>query len=195
MTGIRRTLLPVSLVALAAALLLGISAGANPSRGGQTAAECAGEDASPVNTKPRRLRKAIRCLVNNERTRSGKQPVEPVRELNQVARKHTKVMRREDCLGHKCPGEPRLEKRIIRSGYLDAGGSYGFGENIGCAVSPRKMVEIWMAKNKTRRIVLRNRFRDFGVGAVGGAPKVRRCAAGRPFGTFTLLMAWRTIEP
>lgn len=197
MGGTRRTLQLVALVAVAAvaALVLGAHAGGYEAHAGSTGADCANADASPAQTKPRKLRQAILCLVNDERASAGRREVTANRDLRRVAQKHTKVMRRKGCLRHKCKGEKPLKRRIIRSGYLDAGGRYGFGENIGCASSPATMVEIWMKRRQTRKVVLRKRFRDVGVGAVRRAPKIARCEDGMPFGTFTLLQAWRSKQP
>lgn len=175
--------------ALVAALLVLLAGTVGPSAA--QAAGCAKANASPSEASSTELAAAVACLVNKERKQAGKKPVKPNRDLARVAAKHTGVMLETDCLDHRCPGESRLEERILRSGYLDRGGRYGFGENTGCAITPAAMVDVWMAKRRPSRIILGKRFRDVGIAASKGSPDVAGCDEGGPRATYTLILAWR----
>lgn len=189
----------VALAMLAAATLtagpLGPPAAAAEAAEAAEARGCAGADATPAETTARKLGRAVMCLVNQRRARSDRNRLSPNRDLARVARKHTRVMFAQNCRQDPCRGEKPLQRRILNSGYLDAGGRYGYGESIGCSTTPRVMVRTWLGRRAQRKILLGRRYRDVGIGPAKGAPPVfDRCSEGAPTATYTLLLAWRSRQ-
>ena len=140
------------------------------------------------------LRKAVRCLINVERTERDRRPLRVNDELTLIAKRHTRVMLEENCFEHECPGERPLRKRIETSGYVKPGERYGYGENLGCSQTPKGMVDAWMnsANRYHRRNILDRQFRHFGIGAARGAPGAagEGCAVARTV-TYTVIFGWR----
>lgn len=188
-----------ALAALLAAILLasfwaGLLASPAPDRAGAVAAQraCANADSPPPAVTRSEMRKALACLLRRERAQRDRKRVKPNAALNRVAQKHTRKMVKQNCFRHQCKGEDPLGKRIEDSGYLKPGDRYGFGQILGCATTPRKMVEQWMRKRAARRTILDRSFRHLGVGAVKGAPKVvESCQVPNAYATYTALFAWR----
>jgi uncharacterized protein YkwD len=177
----------LGVLALAGAGL--VSGGAAAAGGGSP---CANADASPAEATPGELRRAVKCLVSRARARRDRPTVRPQRPLKRIAQRHTKVMIERNCFVHRCPGEAPLEKRIANSDYVEPGDRFGYGEVLGCAPSPRTMVEQWMAERVSRRTILDPAFRHVGVGGVEGAPAVaEQCRPRELYATFTVLFAWR----
>jgi uncharacterized protein YkwD len=150
-------------------------------------------DDTPDQATGRQLRKALACLINAERAERDRRRVRPNADLTAIARRHTKVMVKEDCFKHQCPGERSLRKRIEGS-YVKGGGRYGYGENLGCSTTPAGMVEVWMNNSFHRKNILDGRFRHFGIGAKNGSPYPRgseQCSPGGDYMTYTVIFGWR----
>jgi uncharacterized protein YkwD len=181
-------LLPLLAVAAAIALLAAGAGRAGAGEAVRAGAGCphAGEPAGQVSIGG--LRKAILCLINEERRRHGVKPVGRSRALQEVASRHTKVMIRTGCLAHRCAGEPPLATRIRRSGYLAGAREWRFAENTGCARSAKAMVANWMATTFHRVNILRPSFRDVGVGPSHRHVK-KRCPRG--YDTFSAILGFR----
>jgi uncharacterized protein YkwD len=181
-----RPLVAVALCAAAVAASTG-PAGASQAAGGEGGG-CphAGEPAGRVSIGG--LRKAILCLVNEERRRHGRAGIGRNRALQQVANRHTEVMIRTGCMAHRCPGEAPLATRVRRSGYTAGARKWRFAENTGCARTAKAMIANWMGTTFHRINLLRPGFRDIGVG-----PSHRRVAKRCPRGydTFTAILAFR----
>ena len=179
-----------ALMALALALLIsppGLDA--NALGGG-----CAHADATPDQASSKQLRKALACLINRERADRNRVRVRPNADLAGIARRHTKVMVKENCFKHECPGERPLKKRIESSGYIKGGGRYGYGENLGCSRTPALMIEAWMTSSFHRKNIVDRRFRHLGIGAKNGSPYPRGanlCRPGKDYMTYTAIFAWR----
>jgi uncharacterized protein YkwD len=154
---------------------------------GQTRA-CPNAKAPAADLSRKALRRVTTCLINNLRRNRGQVPVSRNLRLQRAAQRHTRVMVRTSCLKHRCPGEPRLQRRIRRSGYLDGARRWSFAENTGCAQTARAMIRSWRQSRFHRTNMLGPRFRDIGVGVVG-RPARARCPA--KAATFTALLAWR----
>ena len=154
-------------------------------------------DDVPGEATARQMRKAVRCLINEERAARDRRRLRSNRPLARIAQAHSKVMVADDCFTHRCPGERPLRKRIESSNYLAAGGRYGYGENLGCSRTPQGMVNEWMATSFHRENILERRFRHIGVGAKRGSPFPpggEDCAPGRQYMTYTVIFAWRKAE-
>ena len=139
----------------------------------------------------RELRRAVRCLINQERRARGATKLVRDPSLEHAAASHGKVMVATDCLEHRCPGEASLDNRIATAGYFDDSLKWEYAENTGCAPSAEAMVTSWMA-SQTHRVYLVDRdFRDLGVGAVQ-TPVDSLCE--NDYATFAIVVAWRELD-
>ncbi|MGI9019763.1 MAG: CAP domain-containing protein [Solirubrobacterales bacterium] len=177
--GVRAT----GAVALAVGLL-GVLA-PSPAR----AAQCANAGAGIDDARARQLAGAARCLINEDRAQRDLRRLGSDSRLRKTAARHNEVMMREGCWSHECPGEPDLEGRIRRSGYLDGASRWIYAENFGCAQTPRGMVSAWLNSAFHRENIRRAGFRDIGVAAVRDHPRGSPCSAATI--TFTVVFARR----
>lgn len=174
----------LTLAAGVVAVLLAFGPGVAPA-----SAACPHAGAKPHEIPLPKLRKAIICLVNRERSKRDRGRLGPNDKLTEAAQDHTDVMLAKDCFRHKCKGEPGLGHRIKRSGYTKGRRSWRFAEDLGYERTPRQMVEVWLESSFNRRNMLDAGFRDLGVGAGWGAPK--RSADDTDFATYTVVFALR----
>jgi uncharacterized protein YkwD len=152
-------------------------------------ASCPHANAQPHTTSLANLRTAMRCLVNNKRTKHHLPALKDNTRLASAGRRHTKAMLQKDCFKHRCPGESPLGKRIKRSGYLRGAKHYFYAEDLGFDRTPKRMIQRLINSRYNRRNILDADFRDIGVGVGWGAPR-----KGRPdskFATYTIVFAWR----
>jgi uncharacterized protein YkwD len=178
----------------AALVALGVAASVPGSSGAVAGATCRHADDSSTDATLKQLRKALGCLINVERTSRDRRPLRVNDELTLLAKRHTRVMLETNCFDHECPGERPLRKRIEASGYVNPGGRYGYGENLGCSQTPKGMVDAWMSSPNRyhRRNILDRQFRHFGIGAGRGAPDAAGAAcATRGTVTYTVIFGWR----
>lgn len=181
--GIRRAAGALALVAaLALSLLLGGGASS-----AQAACPHAGARAHEIPLP--KLRKAVTCLVNHERSRRGRRVLKPSAKLQEAAQGHDDVMLAKECFRHDCPGEPGLGHRIRRSGYTKGQRAWRFAEDLGYEETPHKMVKLLLHSRFNRRNLLDRGFREIGVGVGWGAPK--RGLDDRDLATYTLVFALR----
>lgn len=155
----------------------------------RAAGPCPHAGAHPYQASSTELRKAITCLVNRERSKRDRHLLKPDRRLSRAARHHTDTMLRLDCLRHRCPGEPGLERRIRQSGYTKAARAWRVAENLGYDDTPRQMVQAWLHSKFHRRNLLNRGFRDIGVGVGLGAPIAALDDGG--FATYAIDFGWR----
>jgi uncharacterized protein YkwD len=94
-----------------------------------------------------------------------------------------------ECLAHRCPGEPGLDERVRKAGYLAGAKRWGYAESTGCAPDAEAMVKSWIETDFHRLNILGNKFTELGVGVVGDRVK-GRCPGG--YATFALVVGWRT---
>lgn len=161
--------------ALACALLVP-SADAGP---GNAAPTCRDAGAAGSQISQRQVREAFRCLLNAERT--GRRKLRPHRMLHRPARRHSRTMRKHDCLEHQCPGEPALGTRLRK--YLRGARKTRYAEVIAvnvAAASPRQIVRQWMTSAPHRELIL-GRFKHLGVGV----------AAGDGLAWYTVTLGWK----
>ena len=181
--GRGRRVAAIALAAGAAAVLLALGPGV-----ASAAAACPHAGAKAHEIPLPKLRKAITCLVNRERSRRDRSRLGPNAKLTGAAQDHTDVMLAKECFRHKCPDEPGLGHRIKRSGYTKGQRSWRFAEDLGYAETPRRMVEVWLESSFNRRNMLDAGFRDLGVGVGWGAPK---SGDDSDFATYTIVFALR----
>ena len=148
----------------------------------------------PNEATSKQLRRALGCLINAERSDRNRKRLRPNADLTRIARKHTKLMVKEDCFKHECPGEPTLRRRIETSGYLKRGGRYGYGEILGCSTTPAAMVKEWMGIHYSKKNIVDRHFRHIGIGGKQGSPFPpggQSCRPGSEHMTYTVIFGWR----
>jgi uncharacterized protein YkwD len=185
--------LPVAVVvALLVVMALEIqrSSAAQGAKGPTTSCTNAGAPAAELGSK--QLRKAVRCLINEQRGARGAAKLARDSSLERAARRHSKVMVATDCLAHRCEDEASLERRIAKAGYFDGALAWEYAENTGCAPTAEAMVKSWMASREHRLYMLDRDFRELGVGSTP-APVLSLCEDG--YTTFALVVAWRELPP
>lgn len=182
--GTWRRVASIALGAGSFAALLALGPGAAPA-----SAACPHAGAKAHEVPLPKLRKAVVCLVNRERSKRDRSRLDRNGKLEGAAQDHTDVMLAKDCFRHKCPGEPGLGHRIKRSGYTKGQRSWRFAENLGFEKTPRQMVKLWLESSFNRRNMLDAGFRDLGVGVGWGAPK--RSVEDADFATYTVVFALR----
>ena len=180
----------MSLVA-AVLCLLALSLPAVGSAGAPLKKGCAFATATSATASKGQLRKGVSCLIAHKRKAAKVHRVSADRALKKVSQGHARTMVKTNCFKHVCEGEASIPTRLKKSGYLDGAGSYGFGENTGCASTPKAMVAAWMRSDYHRGNLLGRKFRDFGVGISKGAPERQRACQGNGFTTFSVLFTWR----
>jgi uncharacterized protein YkwD len=140
-------------------------------------------DTPPAKLKKRQARKAILCLLNEERAAKGLPAFERSKKLQRAAQKHSARMTGSGCFEHQCPGEGDLVSRLGTVDYL-LGGLLGWicAENIAwgeaTAGTPRAMMDAWMNSAGHRANILNRDLREVGVGFAKGSPANARAPAG-----------------
>ncbi len=114
-------------------------------------------------------RKAVLCLLNQERHQAHLPALHRDKRLQRAAQKHNDFMQNHHCFSHECSGEATVFNRLKSVGYLDSGLSrWSYGENIGYGQAnlgtPRAVVKAWMNSPDHRSNILSRDFRDIGVG-------------------------------
>lgn len=177
---------------LAAALISALAALAvSPGVEHANAAPCAHAVDTHAEASIRQLRNATVCLINRRRSQRDKRRLDESAKLRDAAERHTRAMLRTDCLGHRCPGEPSLGKRIRKTGYLDGATRWRFAESTGCKATPLRMVEAWMDVRFHRRNLINGVYRDLGLGLEKRSPDVGGCKGNPDLTTFTVVVAFR----
>ena len=152
--------------------------------GGGSNTECGATVEDPVqNGNLPALRNDLLCLLNEQRRKHARKALRVNKKLGKAANTHVKVMVREDCLSHLCPGEPNLEQRIAKTGYFNGARRVSFAENTGCAISLDSMVANWMASKFHRLNILGKKYKDVGI-AISKEGVPSKCSTG--YATFTL---------
>jgi len=144
--------------------------------------QAAAEDCGPVNTQMTGLGQAqmessITCLINDERTSNGLQPVAPNSDLHQAALSHSNEMVARSYFDHTSPAGLTFIDRIESTGYMRGARTWVVGENLvwgsGPMSTPQSLVTAWMNSPPHRENLLRPSFRELGVAAVVGTPVSR----------------------
>jgi uncharacterized protein YkwD len=133
-------------------------------------AACANANAKPAKANLAKIRSAIRCLVNRERTKRGVKALKYNSALAKAAQRHSASMVRNHFFDHDGPdGTP--QSRIRAAGYANG----YIGENIawgsGSYATPSSTIRNWMGSTGHRRNILDPRFANTGVGVVAHSPQ------------------------
>lgn len=131
------------------------------------------KDAKLVPTKAsqmKRIERATRCLINNERKRHHLARLADNNALRKSSRWQGYDMLSHSYFDHSRPDGPAFADRILQFGYAQLASGYEIGENIGWAsesiASPKQMVKMWMDSPPHRENILTGPFRDQAVDAI-----------------------------
>lgn len=176
----------LALAAATAALYLALAASPRITT---AAAACPHALAHPHEVPIAKIRKAVTCLLNKERTRRDRRPLKRNRRLKVAAKRHNEKMLARDCFQHECKGEHGLTGRVRASGYTKGRKAWSAAEVLGFENTPRQMVARWMNSGINRHRILKGDFRDVGVGVGWGAPVEGEDDS--RFATYTIVFGWR----
>jgi uncharacterized protein YkwD len=122
-----------------------------------------------------RMRRAIRCVINQQRARNGLNPLAANRQLARAASRHAADMARHNYFSHVSLSGTSPLRRVRAAGWRR-----GVGEALawGCGpqASPAAIVAAWLASSSHRAIIL-GRGRVVGMGYHRGGG----CSGGRAF--------------
>jgi uncharacterized protein YkwD len=144
-----------------------------------SSATASAADCGPVGTEVSGLSEAqmegsISCLINDERTSYGLQPVTPNGDLRDAALSHSNEMISRSYFEHTSPAGLTFMDRIESTGYMRGARTWTVGENLvwgtGPLSTPQALVTAWMNSPPHRENLLRPTFREIGVAAVDGTP-------------------------
>lgn len=142
---------------------------------GEAAASCRGAR-TPIRNSRRALRtgrRALLCVVNSFRRRSGLRPLRANRRLTRAAAAHSSSMVRSRYFAHTGPGGPVLVGRLRRVRYLPAR-RWLVGENLatsaGRAATPMSIVRAWIRSSPHLANLRQSTFREVGMGLAPGQP-------------------------
>ena len=139
-----------------------------------SAAPCKHRNLKPTTSNLSKVRSAVRCLVNRERSSRGIAKLKYSGALTKAAQSHSKNMVSMDFFDHVAPNASTPQSRANAAGYP---GSF-LGENIawgsGTLGSPARIVTAWMGSPDHRANILKPDFRSIGIGIADGAPRPTR---------------------
>jgi uncharacterized protein YkwD len=140
-----------------------------------SAADCGPIDTEVTGLSQSQMESSIGCLINDERSSYGLQPVTPNTDLRQAALSHSTEMVDEGYFEHTSPEGVTFIDRIERTGYLHGARSWVAGENLVWGTeslsTPQSLVTSWMNSPPHRENLLRPTFREIGIAAVVGTPQ------------------------
>ncbi len=162
-------------IALAFALLLASLLLLGPAAAKGSAASCGGADTPAYSMNDRSAAKVTLCLLNKERAARGLKSLRFDKKQQKAADKHNRVMLRQDCFSHLCPGERDLVGRIAAAGYLPCNCTWGIAENLawgsGSQSTPANVVDAWMNSPDHRVNILNPRYDEVGIAVDDGNPE------------------------
>jgi uncharacterized protein YkwD len=161
----RKALLAIALVSVGT---LGISSSAS-------ATECQNTGVQAPALSPAQLESSVGCLVNEERTSHGLDPLESNTSLRVAAASHSNEMVSEGYFDHTSPAGVTFIDRIETTGYMRAARTWVVGENLiwgtGPLSTPQSIIDSWMQSPPHRENILRSRFQEFGIAVTPGTPE------------------------
>ena len=144
-----------------------------PSHAAAATAPCADTGIAASQASAPVVGRAIRCLVNGQRTAHGLPPLRASRQLRVAAEAHGADMVAHRFFAHVSPLTGAITNRARRAGYVTSD-DYALGEDIawgeGELSSPDAIVTAWMNSPEHRAVILDRDFRDMGVGVIAGVP-------------------------
>jgi uncharacterized protein YkwD len=167
----RRTLIAVIAVSLLAVPFVAVALAAPAeARAGELLApksKCEGQ--TQLRRPASEQERAMRCLINYARRKSGHRPLDPTPKLGRSADlKASDILGCQDYDHHACGRDPFYFLRVVE--YLI--GCAGAGENLywgpGGYGTARFTMRQWLGSQSHREAMLRGRYRDMGVGVRDG---------------------------
>lgn len=156
-------------------LLTGVLVAPAPSTAPAASTECPDADLVPSAEALPRARTAVLCLLNEERSSRGRQPLRADRSLRAAASGYARLMVDFGFFDHTSPRGSTMVSRVRATPYLQSTSSWSLGENLawgaGRMATPAATVQAWMESPGHRANILDARFRDVGVGVALGAPE------------------------
>ena len=150
-----------------------------------SAAGCKGQYLKPKKSNVDEVERAVRCLLNRERSKRGIGSLDSHWALRKAADRHSRSMVRGRYFSHSGRDGSSPKSRMKKAGYS----GNRFAENItygtGGYATPRSVVSRWMASGGHRANILGGAYDDMGIGVALGNP------AGRGGATFTMTMGGR----
>jgi uncharacterized protein YkwD len=160
-------------IALASAPAAVAAEAPKPLRAKAAAGQC--RDAAVLIARRAALRRAIRCVLNQQRARNGLNRLAPNRRLGRAANRHAADMARHNYFSHVSLRGTDPLRRVRAAGWRG-----GIGETLawGCGTqaSPAAIVAAWLGSPPHRAIIL-GRGRVVGIGYARGPG----CSGGRAF--------------
>jgi uncharacterized protein YkwD len=142
-----------------------------------SAADCGPVDTQVTGLSEAQMESSITCLINDERTSNGLQPVTSNGDLLEAAVSHSNEMINQSYFEHTSPAGVTFIDRIDATGYMRGARSWTVGENLvwgtGPLSTPEALVTAWMNSPPHRENLLRPAFREIGVAALAGTPLSR----------------------
>ena len=123
------------------------------------------------------VRAALLCLLNRARRSRGLGSLRSNERLLAAAADHSRAMVRRGFFSHYNPNPAKrtLEDRLRRVHYIDPHRSWVVGENIAFGSrgrgTPRGVLRAWMRSTAHRANILRDNFREVGLGIQPGSPR------------------------
>lgn len=140
-----------------------------------SATSCPNTDVQVTGLSQAQMESSIGCLINEERTSFGLQPVQPNSDLRRAALSHSQEMVDEGYFEHTSPAGLTFIDRIQHTGYMSGVRSWVVGENLVWGdldlSTPQALVTAWMNSPPHRENLLRARFDEIGIAAVVGTPE------------------------
>ena len=137
-------------------------------------AACAGAYVLPNGANLERIRAAVVCLGNQERTARGLRPLQENTRLRRAAAGHTSDMVRRSYFAHDGSAGDSFVDRILAAGYVGRRDGYALAENLawgtGALSTPAAVVDAWMHSPPHRANLLGRAYRDAGIGVKLGVP-------------------------
>ena len=162
------------LAAIAAPLLMAITALGTPTASHAASPPCAATTVAAGQAPATTVGRAVRCLVNAQRAAHGLAPLRPSRQLRLAAEAHGADMVSHRFFAHVSPFSGAVTDRVRRAGYLAHREDWALGEDIawgeGSLSTPESIVTAWMNSPAHRAVILDGDFRDAGVGVIAGVP-------------------------
>ncbi len=117
---------------------------------------------------------AVVAALDTVRRDRGLPPLRPDERLGAAARAHAADMVRTQAFSHVGADGMLLVVRVRASGYLRGARAWWLGEALQWHTGARsgtEVVDAWLASPPHRRLLLRPRARDVGVGMAPGIPR------------------------
>jgi uncharacterized protein YkwD len=163
---------PRLLVALLIALFA-LTATAHGAPAAKRKQHCANVDLAPAAGNLPKVRTAVLCLHNRDRSARGLAPLRQHARLRKAAERHAADMVAGGYFSHDAPSGADMVDRILGTGYA-RGAGWSLGENIGYGTGPlataAEIHRAWMRSPGHKANIVKPEFREIGIGIALGAP-------------------------